>query len=378
MALRFADPAISPLPEAHPMAAHLKYDERLGRWRWGFSATLQLARQRTGRDLTPEEAVAAIAPEFAASLAHIDAEPPDQTVFGVVYELNPAIRRGPADAAKAAQSRKNAEAVVDKALAVTTQDFLREGFIAAAVEILRDSSRGAEGNNLQAASELVRFLYLARTRLEALAEWADLFCRVASAAGVFRRLGRPDDPIRARVAAAYQEFQTGLLTMSLESDSILLEARRLYDPARLAAFPLRPSTIDEAAQYLRTYSVNWLQMVCQTPDTMRYFQVGVGTVERVREAVRALFRVWREAHLAVYPPVMKAVLIECAGALNLLLTRPVPVHSDFRVAACLALGEIPLYETVDLLKPHLQDADPAVRKQADEALRQIAAAFGFG
>jgi hypothetical protein len=377
MAWRFTDPKTPPEAAAGP-SPHLRFDTRLARWRWDFAGHLERAQQRVGRDLTPAEAAAAVGPEVALALSHIEASPPDQTVFGSIYEQGAAGRRLPVDARKAAESRKHAEAVSAKALSGSTPDFMREGLYLGAVEVLYDILKHHNPNDLEAAGGLARFLHLSRQNLAAMAEWADRYCRAASAASVFRRIPQTADPVRAGVAAAFHDSLTKLLVTSLSSDAQLLEASTLFKPERLSGMPLRASTLESVAEYVRS-TANWLNLVCQTKGHMAFYQLGTGTIQRVRTAVQTLLRVWRESHLEVYPPSMKQVMIECATALVQILDKELPYkQTELRVAACRAMGDIPLFETIHLLQARMEHHDPVVKREIGEAIRQAGVGMGIG
>jgi len=366
MALRYKDQAVPPLPVGHRLAARMKYDQRLGRWRWGFRAALDQARLRTGRDLTTAEAVTAIEPELAVALTYIGTEPPDANVFGVIYELSSG-RLG--DTGKAVDSRKRAEATVQKAMAPETPDFIRPGFIAGAVDILYDVLKDLDPNELLAGCKLAHFLHLSKQPLDALAEWAEVYCRAISAENVLQKLNQ-DDPTKARLVQAYGPFLHGVLTAELASTSGLLDAWRLYEPARL--IELRDiRTLTDVVKGVVELRVNWLNMVCKDGYSMQYYQLGPGTIQTTRNAVQALFKSWRNMQLPVYPRQMKEVLLQCVNIFDKLLASVIPTVlqvTEIKIKTCEALGEIPLLETIDVLKKYQQHPDPVIKKKVEDAI----------
>jgi hypothetical protein len=351
MPLRFSDPNSRP-------SGTVVFDGTLRRWRWGF---------RGSRD--------SLRAEVAVALAHIESNPPDQTVFGVIYDPT-AGKRSAADMSKATASRKNAEITAKTALGAV--DFMREGMMMGAVEIIQDVRREYNPNDLWAADAVIRFLHLAKAEQAAIAEWADLYCRVASAASTFRR-SKPGDPTLQRVREAYEEFFTSVLPLGLEGNAQLLEIRGAYDAVPIVDLPMRNTVIDETATYLEIYGANWLSMVCQSADSMRYFQLAPATFQHVQDSIETMMRAWKASNLPVYTPRMRQVFLKCIGALGLALERPVPVRpTEIRVAACRALGAIPIPECQAYLQKHLQYPDPIVRKEVEEAARrQIEVGF-FG
>jgi len=379
MAFRFSDPGAPPVPRVGWPSTNLIFDQRLGRWRWAFQAALEVTRDRQGRDLTTAEAVATLEPELTAALGYIAAQVPDDNVFGVVYSTGGPLRVAGGDATKGATSLKNALATVDKALSPVTPDYLRGGLLGGAIGILYSALKDYAPNDLSASGSLVRSLHAARRPLEALAEWAHLYCRAVSAASVFQRVPHKDDPTHARVAQAYQPFLTTLLPDVIESHALVLDARRLYDPARLAGLPLLPSALDEVGGYIEVYHVNWLYMVSESRDSMAFFQLGVGTVGGMKRVLLRYFEWWKASGLQTYTPRMKRTLVKCVGVLEPLLVKDIPGANaaQIRVAACQALAEIPLQETIDALGRHRQHPDAAVRTAVDEAIRQIASRLGI-
>jgi hypothetical protein len=377
MSWRFSDPHTAPYGSGRPDRVHLGFDQRLGRWRWAFKPAIDDARRRVGRDLTGEEAAVALAPELGLAFQHIAAEPPDATVFGTIY-VTGADRVTGGNAAKAKDSRKHAEVTASRAADPSTPDFLREGLMLGAAEVIYDVLRDYAPNALGAATMLVRCFHSAHDDSSALAEWADRYCRVYSAAIACGRLPA-NDPVRAAVLAAYQPDRYSMLTIELESDALQLGVYRLFDPAPLAALPVVPMPLDELASYIQTYEINWLNMVCQTPDHMGYFQLGPGTLRRLGESVHAMVKMWKGLHLATFPPRMKEVMIHAAVAANQVLVKPLPYEiTEIRVAACQAMGKIPMMETLDLLRPHAEGSDSPVKTAASQAILDILATLGIG
>jgi HEAT repeat protein len=92
-------------------------------------------------------------------------------------------------------------------------------------------------------------------------------------------------------------------------------------------------------------------------------------VKRARQDLRTLMDFWRATLLPFYPAWLKEVLLAVASALAKALARE--PSTAIRALAGAALGDIPLPETIDMLKVHANDSDQTVRAAVQQSIASI-------
>lgn len=341
------------------------FDANFGRKRWPFAGVLQRAASAAGKPLTPEQAVAAIQPEFRTALDYLDAQPADESVFGVIYDVSSGAVVKDKDGAE--RSRKNAATYIQ-----TGSEQGSEGggdvFLEEAATILYRILKEDNPNHLAAQLSLVRCLHQLH-RPEALAELCDLYCRLASAGLVMERMTAAD-PVRQRMLEAYKPFRTSGFMNEVMSTADLLGARIMFDPMRLTAFALGDDgMLEEWAGYIQLYDINWLIKATVDESHMGYYGFGPGTIVRLQRSIKVFFKLWKKANLRVYPARMKQMLVKCIEVLDSILGKV--SRTDVRLRIFETLGEIPLLETVPILQKHLQNADAASKPTIERALISI-------
>jgi hypothetical protein len=395
MPWRFADPASAKAvvpPNLWPgpfLEGRTTYDPRIERYRWAFSPRLLEACVRAGCRLTPYQASVVAEAELHAAFLYIDAQPADGNIFGVIYDATSGALPNAEIVSKANRSRLNAETSAKHETNPETPEWERGGFADGAKEIVYDLLRDYNPNDIGAAVRLVPFLTRAKRPIAALAEWCDVYCRVYSVAAAIGKTA-PNDPALRRVLAAVNDSVNAHLATELELYAHMLGVDRLYGIDRhysdrpyydsisrmawVAARPASASTISQSPianlrvnilPYTMTYAAGNLNQAYDVTPT----QGSVGLVKRARQDLRTLMDFWRATLLPFYPAWLKEVLLAVASALAKALARE--LSTAIRALAGAALGDIPLPETIDMLKVHANDSDQTVRAAVQQSIASI-------
>jgi hypothetical protein len=350
-------------------AGRVSLEPLLKRWRWRFDLAIERAQKLLGTEISLDQAAAALTPEVEAALAHIEAQAPDDNIFGVIYEQTlgvPPLLPAPALIAQAGIAYRDAE--IDGARADRETDSeLAAGFRQSAVEALYIVLRELNPNHLLAAARLVEYLDKSGKSLTALAEWCDLYCRTLS----FRVLTQREQGrsgVLSGARAAYDDSFLGGLLQHLATVAPRLQATallRLSVKGRPA-----PAIPVDGLMSLVDDELGWIKMVYQSDSGPGYFQFTPNRLHQLRTLIANLYETVFVAGFPPYPPPVRALLSRCAATMELVLK--LSHDSAIRQAACEVLSGLHSSDAIGVLSKFKADSDLAVRDLVNLALERLA------
>jgi hypothetical protein len=348
-------------------AGRVSLEPLLKRWRWRFDLAIERAQTVLGTEISLDQAAAALTPEVEAALAHIEAQAPDDNIFGLMYEQTPgALPSLPPAALIAQASIAYRDAEIDGARADRETDpELAAGFRQSAVETLYVILRELNPNHLLAAAKLIEYLDKSGKSLTALAEWCDLYCRTISFRALIQR-GPGGALVGAR--AAYDHFFLGGLLQDLTAAAPRLQATALL---RLSAKGRAgPAVPVDGLVYLVDDELGWIKMVYQSDSGPGYFQFTPSRLHQLQSLIANLYETVFIAGFPPYPPAIHALLSRCAAIMEVVLK--ISHDSAIRQAACEVLSGLHSYDAIGVLSKFKADSDLAVRDLVNLALERLA------